>query len=157
VRDRPGPPGPLSRWLPVVAWAGLVSLLSSDTFSGEHTGGFLLPLLRSLLAWAPPWAPDLAHAAVRKLAHVTEYAVLALLVARALDRPARTRDAVAAGAFAFCAVHASLDEWHQAFVPSRVGSVADVLLDAFGGALGLVLLALAGPRREVRTRRTATA
>ncbi|MBU6282265.1 VanZ family protein [bacterium] len=151
-------PGPLSRWLPVVAWASLVSFLSSDVFSGDHTGGFLLPLLRGLLGWAPSWAPDLAHAAIRKLAHVTEYAVLALLVARALDRPERTRDAVVAGALAFCAAHASLDEWHQTFVPSRVGCVADALLDTFGAAAGLALLALAGAKQgTLRTRRPATA
>ncbi len=114
--------------------------------------------MRSLLAWAPAWAPDVAHAAIRKLAHVTEYAVLGLLVARALDRPSRTRDVVLAGALAFCAVHASLDEWHQTFVPSRVGCVADALLDTFGAALGLALLAAARARSEaVRTRRTATA
>jgi len=89
---------------------------------------------------------------------VTEYAVLALLVARALDRPSRARDLVAAGALLFCAVHAGLDEWHQTFVPSRVGCVADALLDTFGAALGLAFLALARSRPPaLRTPRTATA
>ena len=110
-----------------------------------------------MLGWAPGWAPDLAHAAIRKLAHVTEYAVLALLVARALDRPWRTRDAIAAIALAFCAVHASLDEWHQTFVPSRVGCVADAFLDTFGAALALALLAFVRSGDAVlRTRRPAT-
>ncbi|MFM7142844.1 MAG: VanZ family protein [Alphaproteobacteria bacterium] len=152
----PSGPGAVSRWLPVVAWASLISFFSSDVFSGEHTGGFLLPLLQVLLAGAPAWAPDLAHAAIRKLGHVTEYAVLALLVARALDRTWRTRDAVAAGALAFCAAHAALDEWHQTFVPSRVGCVADALLDTFGAALALSLLA-AMRGAAIRPRRPATA
>lgn len=83
--------------------------------------------------------------------------MLALLVSRALDRPRRTRDAVAAGALAFCAAHAALDEWHQAFVPSRVGCLADALLDTFGAALGLSLLARVRVRTgEFSPRRPAT-
>lgn len=129
----------------MLAWAATVAFFSTDSFSGEHTRGVLMPLLESLFSRAPAWVPEFAHAALRKLAHVTEYAILALLVARALARPARALDVVLAAALAFCAFHAMLDEWHQSFVPSRVASVADVLLDAFGAALGLALVAACAP------------
>ena len=91
-----------------------------------------MPLLESLFSRAPAWVPEFAHAALRKLA-------------RALARPARALDVVLAAALAFCTFHAILDEWHQSFVPSRVASVADVLLDAFGAALGLALVAACAP------------
>src|SRR5690606_22975902 len=51
---RPAASDVASRWLPVVAWASLIWLLSSDYFSGEQTGGFLLPLLELLLPGASP-------------------------------------------------------------------------------------------------------
>ena len=79
--------GPVSRWLPVIVWAGVIWTLSSDAFSGDHTSGLLVPLLNVLLPGASPATLLAAHAAVRKLAHVTEYAVLAVLVFRALARP----------------------------------------------------------------------
>jgi len=83
------------------------------------------------------------HAVIRKLAHVTEYAILAVLVARALDEPGRAPDRVAAGTLAICAAYAALDELHQSFVPSRTGSPLDVALDASGAALGIALRAAA--------------
>lgn len=134
-----GPAGPLARWLPVVLWAAVISLLSSDAFSGDNTGGMMLPLLRTLLPAAS--ADDLlaAHAVLRKLAHVTEYAILAMLVFRALDDPGRTLGWLVVVALLCCAGYAALDELHQAFVPSRTASPLDVALDASGAALGLAL------------------
>lgn len=129
----------LVRWLPVVAWAAVISLLSSDSFSGDHTATLLQPLLALLLPGAGPETIAAAHAVLRKLAHVTEYAVLALLVFRALARPERSAGALAFGALAFCAVYASLDELHQSFVPSRGASPLDVALDTFGAALGIAV------------------
>jgi VanZ family protein len=127
----------LARWLPVVAWAAVISILSSDSFSGEHTASIFQPLLTLLLPGAAPETIAAAHAVLRKLAHVTEYAVLALLVCRALTQPGRSTTAITLRALLFCAVYASLDELHQSFVPSRGASPLDVALDTFGAALGL--------------------
>jgi hypothetical protein len=103
----------LSAWLPVVAWAGLIFTLSSIPDLGTGLGGWDLLL--------------------RKLAHTAEYAVLGLLLMRALGQ--------AAVAFAFGVAYAVTDEIHQAFVPGRQGAPLDVLIDAAGVAIG-VLLAL---------------
>ena len=35
----------LKKWLPAIAWAGVISGLSTDTFSSEHTSLFILPVL----------------------------------------------------------------------------------------------------------------
>jgi VanZ family protein len=77
---------------------------------------------------------------------VTEYAVLALLVFRALAQPERSVLATALGALVLCAVYASLDEFHQSFVPSRGASPVDVVLDTFGAALGLAVRLATLPR-----------
>jgi VanZ family protein len=84
----------------------------------------------------------LIHAAIRKAAHLTEYAVLGLLVFRALDEPERPRAVL--WSIAICAAYAALDELHQAWVPNRTGSVLDVAIDASGAALGVAFRAWAG-------------
>jgi VanZ family protein len=79
---------------------------------------------------------------LRKLAHVTVYAVLTILVYRALQlhlaRPTHAWLLV----MLIAALYACSDEWHQTFVPGRVGSVRDVAIDGLGimGALALASL-----------------
>ena len=72
---------------------------------------------------------------VRKLGHWSEYFLLAILVLRALDRNAADRSALRSSVVTVVWVflYAVTDEFHQYFVPSRMASFADVLLDSFGG------------------------
>src|SRR5262245_23780995 len=74
----------LSAWGPVIGWMALMFVGSSDLFSGEHTSRFLTPLLRWLNPEISLAAIAQVHLFVRKAAHVTEYAVLASLIHRAL-------------------------------------------------------------------------
>jgi hypothetical protein len=87
----------------------------------------------------------------RKCAHVTEYAVLALLLWRAL-RSVPTlhtkRLLVFGAALLGCALFAASDEFHQTFVKSRTPSVRDVLLDTGGALLGLLIGASFARRRS---------
>jgi VanZ like family len=101
----------LSAWLPVVAWAGLIFTLSSIPDLGTGLGGWDLVL--------------------RKVAHAGEYAVLGLLLLRALARPW--------AAFLLGAAYAVTDEIHQTFVPGRAGSPVDVAIDAAGVAAGVLV------------------
>ena len=83
--------------------------------------------------------------AVRKAAHVSEYAVLALLSWRARRKPVRHqkrpwRWSEAGFALVVAVLFAATDEWHQTFVPTREGSPRDVLIDAGGATLALVAL-----------------
>ncbi len=135
--------GRLRAWLAVVAWAGLISVFSSAWFSGEHTGGFLLPLLHVLLPGAAPEHLLALHAGIRKSAHVIEYVVLGVLLVRALREEGLRGAAVAATAVTLGVGYAALDETHQAFVPSRTASAGDVVVDAVGVLAG-VGLAVAG-------------
>lgn len=105
----------LTRWAPVVLWAGLIFAFSA------------IPSLSSGLG---TW--DLV---LRKLAHLTEYAVLGALLLRAL-RSAPL--AVLAGS-----AYAVTDEVHQLFVSGRHGSPLDWLIDTAGVVAGVTLLARA--------------
>jgi VanZ family protein len=118
---------------------------SGDRMSFQHSSRIIAPLLHWLL---PHLSNEAVHAMVvfvRKCAHLTEYAVLALLLWRALPKPVEESPApwqwAKAGlVLALAALYAASDEIHQAFVPSRQASVRDVLLDTTGAALALLCL-----------------
>ena len=82
---------------------------------------------------------------VRKGAHVTEFAILALLLWRARNRPARPnfqpwKWSETRLVWLLVVLYAATDELHQTFVPDREGMVRDVLIDSAGAALGLILV-----------------
>ena len=96
---------------------------------------------------------------IRKAAHVTEYAILAMLASRALRRGRTPTDSVPSllgtfpRAWGIAASYAALDEFHQTFVPTRTGCWQDVVIDSTGAALGLVLLWLCATlRQRIRSR-----
>jgi len=60
-----------------------------------------------------------------------------LLVALSWGRRPRLRDVVAA--FGITMLYALSDEWHQSFVPDRAGRLDDVVTDAIGATIGLVV------------------
>ena len=77
-----------------------------------------------------------------KLAHASGYALLGVLVARALAGGlfSPLDAAAAAGSIAITVLYAASDEWHQRFVPGRTADAADLVADALGAvaAVGLV-------------------
>src|SRR5205814_2023470 len=83
----------------------------------------------------------------RKIAHVTEYSLLAALWFVALTRerglPRRRAAWVALGV---AVVWAVLDELHQATVPSRTASAMDVALDSTGAMAAAVVGRYGGSR-----------
>jgi VanZ family protein len=129
----------LRAWVAVVAWAALISLFSTSWFSGEHTGGVLLPILRALLPGATPEQLLAAHTLTRKGAHVLEYTVLGALLVRALREEGLRGPPLLAAAVGLGVAYAVLDEFHQVFVPSRTPSPHDVVVDAMGVVTGVVL------------------
>jgi len=135
----------LRYWAPVVAWALMIFAGSTGLGASQHSSRLIAPLVRWFYPSISEDALDRVVFSVRKTAHVTEYALLALLVWRALRKPAKhdTRPwswTQAGLALAATAAFAATDEIHQAFVPSRQGQWPDVLLDASGAAVGLLLL-----------------
>jgi VanZ family protein len=140
-------------WGPVGLWVALIFGLSSDNFSASATSGMLDPLLRWLLPGLSDASIRTLHGMVRKCAHVSVYAGLALLVLRAL-RARYAAPLLRAGALslAFVIAVASLDETHQGFSIHRTGSLLDVGLDLLGGGLALVLVTVVLLSRSERRR-----
>ena len=76
---------------------------------------------------------------VKKGAHVIEYALLAILMWRGVRGDQTARPAHIAWAFALTVLYAMTDEYHQTFVPGRMGHWPDVVVDALGATTGLTL------------------
>lgn len=141
----------------MLVWMGVVFCFSTDFGSADHTSRILIPLLRWLDPSITADAIERVHLVVRKAGHVTEYAVLALLILRALRilRPqpvARWSWGLALAALAASAAYGATDEIHQLFVASRGPSIVDVGIDSCGAALGLLLAFVWSRSVRLRTR-----
>jgi len=74
----------------------------------------------------------------KKLAHVTVYGILTVLLFRAVRMHIRHRGYALVTAVLIATLYAFSDEWHQTFVPGREGTLRDVAIDALG-AVGMSL------------------
>lgn len=131
----------LTYWIPAICVALLISSFSTHYFSGEQTSRFIIPILHWLLPWADARVLRLLHIAIRKSAHVTEFAVFSAAVfhgVRAERHGWRLEWAVLT--LLIAVAYAGFDEWHQSFVPLREARVRDVLIDVTGALLAQVLV-----------------
>jgi VanZ family protein len=117
------------RWLPVLAWAGVIFAFSAT------------PNLRFAET------PDVDFV-VRKAGHLAVFGVLAVLVWQALAYSA-VRRAILWSWF-LTAAYAATDELHQSFTAGRHPSPVDVGIDSVGALLFLAVLALWLRSRRVR-------
>ena len=132
-------------WLAALLWLGLIVFESTNALSAAKTSRILYPLLHFLLGLDPAhfliW-----HFILRKTGHVIGYAVLSVLFYRAwkvtvsVSGNPRWSIVWARIAFTMTALVASLDEWHQTFLPSRTGTIWDVALDSSAALTVQVLL-----------------
>ena len=123
----------------LVGWMALIFMFSADSDSGATSGGLLEALVALLSGLLGPLGLETQanlHLLLRKAAHFTEYAILALLWTGVLPRRSRRLWL----AFWLAAGYAVTDEIHQAFVPNRGPSPIDVLIDASGAATALTAL-----------------
>jgi VanZ family protein len=126
------------RWGLTALWMIVIFVLSAQTGSGQHSAWVLSTFLALLgLPIPPDWLMDGLHTGVRKLAHVLEYAILALLMAWSL----LPRAGYLYRAWLFTVAYAVSDELHQLFVPNRAGTLTDVVVDALGATCALLWLA----------------
>lgn len=107
-------------WFLVISWAGLIFVLSSQ------------PDLKSSL-------PTSIDFILRKIAHMTEYGILFFLLFRAIREHSMNLNKTIWLAIIFSILYAITDEYHQAFVFGRMGTLRDVLIDS-AGILGAFLI-----------------
>lgn len=137
----------LKAWIAAILWLIVIAIESTSYLSAHNTSRFLYPLLHFLFglshAQFQTW-----HFFIRKGGHVFGYAVLSLFLYRAwketlpaLGNPEWTARWASIALFGTALV-ASLDEWHQSFIPSRTGRWQDVVLDTCAGIAAQLALLL---------------
>jgi VanZ family protein len=127
-------------WGPVFLWASMIFFFSTERFSSSNTSQIIGPLVQWLLPNASMEYQNGIHFFVRKLAHLTEYFVFAVLLLRAFlgGRPTHWNRRPVLWTLALVLVYAFSDELHQLWVPSRGAHLSDSLLDFFGGSCGVL-------------------
>jgi len=145
----------IKAWIALILWLIVIAIESTTYLSSENTSRFLYPVLHFLFginyAAFEPW-----HHFLRKCGHVFGYGLLSILLFRAWRETLPTirgenwRFRWASIAVMGTALVASLDEWHQSFLPSRTGTVRDVVLDTCAGIAAQLLVFLFLRQRTVR-------
>ena len=135
----------LKAWIAAILWLIVIAIESTTYLSSHNTSRFLYPLLHFLFGMGHARFEHL-HFYMRKGGHVFGYGMLSVLLFRAWRE---TLPAVDGAKWTFrwtalavfgTAVVASLDEWHQSYLPSRTGTPWDVLLDTCAGIAAQILL-----------------
>jgi VanZ family protein len=132
-------------WLPAIVWLGIITFESTGALSSANTSRILYPLLHFLFRLDPfqflTW-----HFVLRKTGHVIGYGTLSLLLFRAwrntIHVAGNPRWSIVWSrmALGMTTLVACLDEWHQSFLPSRTGSIRDVMLDSVAALVAQILL-----------------
>ena len=107
-------------WWPVIAWMAAIMTVSS--------------IPRALL-------PETGIQHLDKIAHAVEYAILGILLMRALSRSNLNMSFTKISAIAIISslCYAILDEWHQQFIPGRATDILDLTADFIGVNVGVLL------------------
>lgn len=106
---------------------------NQDANVSDTQSGFFAMLLPFLSVWV-----------IRKIAHMTLYAILAFCAACSQIKPSFKK------VLLFCACYACTDEFHQLFIPGRSGEIRDVCIDCLGACIGFLLFT--GIKKTVKSR-----
>jgi VanZ family protein len=153
----------LRAWWPALVWIGIICVESTDALSSNHTGDLLYKVVSRLFPNINLHDVLILNMILRKTGHVTGYGILSLLLLRGwrrtLARARATFGRSTVGLVTFgrtvtlawlgTVFVASMDEWHQSFIPSRTGTWHDVVLDS---TAGLVFLSVAYFWMRIRER-----
>lgn len=140
----------LLHWIPAVLAVLMIAFESTATMSASNTSRWLLPIWVHLFGPITPahWAT--VHHYIRKTGHFTGYGLVSLCFFYGWKNTLRVTNGLrglwlrsAAFAVVCTALVASADEFHQTFLPSRTGRVADIVIDTCGAiAVQISILAI---------------
>jgi VanZ family protein len=137
----------LKAWVAAILWLIVIAIESSALLSANNTGAILYPIVHFLFGvdhrHFEHW-----HFFIRKGGHVFGYGLLSILLFRAWRETIPSIENSkwmlrwASIAVLGTALVASLDEWHQSYLPSRTGAFHDVVLDTCAGIAAQILVFL---------------
>jgi VanZ family protein len=105
-------------WLPVILWGSVIFLFSTRPTK-------------------PSSQIDWQDFIIKKSAHIVEYAVLTVLLYRALKESGVDKKEAGIYAIIMAILYGASDEFHQSFTPGREPRVRDIFFDTIGGILAM--------------------
>lgn len=149
-------------WLPSIIWMGVIAIESTAWLSAANTGRFLYPIFHFLFGVSrvrfAVW-----NFYIRKSGHFVGYFTMGFLLFRSwratLPQFSNKRWGLRWSfrwswvAWLMTTFIASMDEWHQTFIPGRTGTVHDVVLDSSAAFVAQIVwfLVLRQPPRSKRS------
>lgn len=127
-------------WFFVVLWMSAIFLLSNEpSQESSMRSDALVAILQSI---GLSGSADLLSTIIRKLAHISLYAILGGLIFLALTvrRPGFRK--LAMYSVLAASLYAVADELHQSYIPGRSGELRDVLIDTLGASIGVLCMYL---------------
>lgn len=137
-------------WVPTILIMIIIFLFSSENSneSSNLSGSLTKSMVEAVINAADLTVTSVEqehiiesiHTPVRKVGHLSEYAMLGITVAFALIYCHRLRGRrLYLVSIGFCVLYASSDEFHQFFTPGRSPMITDVGIDTFGAIIGILL------------------
>ena len=109
----------LKYWLPPILWGLIIFSFSSLRVGSSNE-----------IYWK--------DFVIKKTAHIVEYAILAVLLYRAMIGSDIEKKKAIIFAILIVSLYGFTDEFHQSFTPGREPRIRDVIIDTIGGALGVL-------------------
>jgi len=123
-------------------WAIAIFSFSTERFASTASESLLVVGFAAVGVTVPAPALDTLNSLSRILAHLTEYAIFAVLLYISLWKVGGShwRPRLAVRCIAISAAYGLTDEFHQVFVRGRGPSLADSSLDALGATLAMAVV-----------------
>ena len=125
-------------WTGLISWMFLIFFFSSQTGSeSSNLSNGVLSFLSSIIHISLD--NQLFHLLIRKLAHLTVYLILGVLLINLFKQYQKITKKKIIIMILLCMLYAISDEFHQSFVANRSPMVIDVLIDTLGSTIGIYL------------------
>ena len=121
----------------LILWLGTIFFFSSQNSEDTTNTSSKLDFIINIIV-KDESKKDEARFIVRKIAHFTEYFILALLVLNVVKDYKTIDYKWLLFILIMCIIYAISDEYHQSFVDGRVSSIKDVIIDSCGSLLSLI-------------------
>lgn len=127
----------------IIIWLLVIFLFSNQ--DGSTSTSLTNGILEKYLFFVDS---DIFFMIIRKMAHITEYFILGILVLNFINEFKIDKKIVVS--ILICFILASFDELHQLFIPDRTGRLLDVFIDMIGASLGILILSLIKNHKKQR-------
>ncbi|WP_125154745.1 VanZ family protein [Clostridium rectalis] len=126
----------------ILVWMIIIFKFSQDPADISNSkSGIVIDTLTSIGINVNSYFGELTNFVVRKMGHLTEYFILALLCINAFKENFKIKTSYILAVLTVF-IYACSDEFHQLYVPGRSGKFTDVLIDSFGGVLAVLCFIL---------------